>query len=369
MLRTSAPLTSALAITNMPANSIREHLTTEERCLPLESTMDPGFVHKRKIATILGPQGMGLIDELTTQLPDLPGWQREVRIDHIYSEVFLKFCEIQKIKSLTDIVHDRNGHLFCSTERFAPCESIYEVSRAYSIWVPPEETDLTVRLEYSTAHIASDTLRSRLHQGARLAIVAEFREAYGTTLVFEPILMGFPWVRTEDPAWKDKVMWWGGDFFEHFVEDFDEFRAVRDTPKPDDISTMQAVSEHRFKEALCKILGEPVPKDWGGETSDLFTSHIHLNGKRCAAAFLLKGPARFAPMGLNHLGKNNDQIVRLSHEPADVLVVQHCHQILAPVKETMRALAGPPLSGPQAQSATASLMGGIHYGYLRLMVF
>jgi len=28
------------------------------------------------------------------------------------------------------------------------------------------------------------------------------------------------------------------------------------------------------------------------------------------AAFLLKGPARFAPMGLNHLGKNNDQIVR-----------------------------------------------------------
>jgi len=28
------------------------------------------------------------------------------------------------------------------------------------------------------------------------------------------------------------------------------------------------------------------------------------------AAFLLKGPARFVPMGLNHLGKNNDQIVR-----------------------------------------------------------
>ena len=39
-------------------------------------------------------------------------------------------------------------------------------------------------------------------------------------------------------------------------------------------------------------------------------AHLHLKGSRMTAAFLLKGPARFVPMGLNHLGKNNDQIVR-----------------------------------------------------------
>ncbi|OFX15941.1 MAG: hypothetical protein A2Z18_00045 [Armatimonadetes bacterium RBG_16_58_9] len=47
-------------------------------------------------------------------------------------------------------------------------------------------------------------------------------------------------------------------------------------------------------------------------------------------------------MGLNHLGKNNDQIVRLSHEPADVLFVQHCHDILPAVRETLRAFAVQP---------------------------
>lgn len=42
-------------------------------------------------------------------------------------------------------------------------------------------------------------------------------------------------------------------------------------------------------------------------------------------------------MGLNHLGKNNDQIVRLSQEPANLLIVQHCHDVLPPVRATLRA--------------------------------
>ncbi len=47
-------------------------------------------------------------------------------------------------------------------------------------------------------------------------------------------------------------------------------------------------------------------------------------------------------MGLNHLGKNNDQIVRLSHEPAEVLFVQHSHEIMSPVRETLRAFCVQP---------------------------
>ena len=41
--------------------SIREYLTAEESALPLEATVDPGFVHKRKIQTILGPEGMKVV--------------------------------------------------------------------------------------------------------------------------------------------------------------------------------------------------------------------------------------------------------------------------------------------------------------------
>jgi len=44
-------------------------------------------------------------------------------------------------------------------------------------------------------------------------------------------------------------------------------------------------------------------------------------------------------MGLNHLGKNNDQIVRLAQEPAEILIVQHCHEIKPAVRSTLRAFA------------------------------
>lgn len=47
-------------------------------------------------------------------------------------------------------------------------------------------------------------------------------------------------------------------------------------------------------------------------------------------------------MTLNSLGKNNDQIVRLASSPAEVLVVQHCHDITPPVRDTLRAFAVQP---------------------------
>ena len=59
---------------------------------------------------------------------------------------------------------------------------------------------------------------------------------------------------------------------------------------------------------VAEIIGGNVPKDWGGENSDFYTAHLHLAGQRLSGAFLLKGPARFSPMQLNMLGKNNDQI-------------------------------------------------------------
>lgn len=39
------------------------------------------------------------------------------------------------------------------------------------------------------------------------------------------------------------------------------------------------------------------------------------------------------------LGKKGDQIDRLFSEPADLLVLQHCHEITSPVRGAMRAYA------------------------------
>ena len=285
---------------------------------------------------------MRLIDELISRLPPVQDWEREVRIDHIYKDVLLEFCKIHGIKSLEEALSSNKGHMICSTETVAPCENLYDVERAISQWVSRGECDLRVEFHYSTALIRSDTLRERLHRGTTISIVAELYSATEDLVVFDPILMGFPWLRSNDPEWQKKVMWWSYHFFENFLEDFDEFSRVREFDKPKDFTPMKNVSERGFKRALSEILGDPAHKDWGGETSDYFTSNLHLKGHRVTAAFLLKGPARFSPMTLNQLGKNNDQIVRLAQEPADVLIVQHCNEIFPPVRSTLRAFAVQP---------------------------
>ena len=238
----------------MDTESIRDYLTSEERALPLEPTMDPGFVHRRKIQTVLGPQGMQVVDDLIRRLPLVADWEKEVRIDHVYKDVFLEFCRIHKAKSLPEALLQRQGRLICSTERLQPCPDVYNAARVVSVREPLGLDDPRIEFHYSTKLIASDTLRSRLHDGDDIAVVAELYSATPDLVVFHPILMGFPWLRSNDPAWQDKILWWSRDFFENFVEDFDEFARVSTLDRPVDVSPMQAISERAFKRALAGLL-------------------------------------------------------------------------------------------------------------------
>lgn len=322
---------------------IREHLTPEQRATDLDLVIDPGFVNHRKIQTIIGKTGMDYIDINFRKLPDLPEWQKKVRLDHIYSEAVLIFCKTMGIDTLQHNLATNKGTLFCSTEKLGPCPDVYEKTRVVSKWVSPENIDIKVEFQYSTTHIHSDTARSRLHDGNHIfAIIAELLKFDGTHAVFDPLIMGAPWLREKDEAPNFDIMWYGYDFFEDFVEDFDEFSRVKDIPVPKDVEPMRNVSENSFKQCLAEILGGTVQNDWGGETSDFYTAHIHLNEKPKTAAFLLKGPARFVPMTLNHLGRNNDQIVRLAKEPAQILFVQHSHDVTPPVRDTLRSFAVQP---------------------------
>jgi hypothetical protein len=322
---------------------IREHLTPEQRATDLDLMIDPGFVNHRKIQTIIGKPGMEFIDLNIKNLPDLPEWQKNVRVDHIYSEAVLNFCRTLGTQTLQQNLSAPKGRLICSVERLGPCPNVYDEARVISEWIRPENIDITVQLHYSTAHIRSDTTRSRLHDGNRLfAIVAELVQFDGRLAVLDPLVMGAPWLREKGETPTFDIMWYGYDFFENFVEDFDEFSKIKNIPVPSDVEPMRRVSENAFKQCLGEILGEAVQNDWGGETSDFYAAHIHMKGRPQTAAFLLKGPARFSPMSLNHLGKNNDQIVRLAKEPAQVLCVQHCHDVTPPVRETLRAFAVQP---------------------------
>jgi hypothetical protein len=127
------------------------------------------------------------------------------------------------------------------------------------------------------------------------------------------------------------------------IEEIDSFVNVRDEkirPLKSDLETLRSIPEKAVKQAFAEIIGEPnIPKDWGGERSDLNSDRVVLDGKRMASAFMFKGPAQFAPLTPAGLGKNGDQIDRLFTEPADLIFLQHCHEITPAVRGQMRAYA------------------------------
>lgn len=321
---------------------LRKRLTSEQRTAQARLAIDPGFVNYRLIEHVLGARAMSAIDAQISDLPaDLPDWLRLTRVGHVYTRTLVWFCEINGVPSLGAMLSERRGSLFCSTERLAPTPGVYDADRVCTQVIKPEIRDLRAELHYTTKWIRSDTVRSRLHDGAELSVVGLRRSIGDGVVVCEPLVIGSPWlVNIDDEVRFEHAEWWGHSYGEVFVEDIEEFAEVRNVEAEQDFSIMQRVSESAFKQCLAEILRETAPKDWAGEQSDLYSSHINLGGRRTTAAFLLKGPGSgFSPMTFRHLGTNGDQLYRLSQEPAGLLVVQHCHDITSAIRETLRRFA------------------------------
>ena len=107
-----------------------------------------------------------------------------------------------------------------------------------------------------------------------------------------------------------------------------------------ELKAVLRVPETEVKHAIAGLIGEPyVSKDWGGERSDLYTSRVFARGSQMSSAWLFKGPGFPRAMTVAALGKNGDQIDRLFTEPAELLVLQHCHEITPAVVGMMDAYA------------------------------
>jgi hypothetical protein len=86
------------------AKSIRESRTSDQRNARLRLTIDPGFVHPRRLQTLVGEAGMALIEDAIGRLPELPGWQRRVRVDNIYRDCLLSFCRVNGVQMLGSLL-------------------------------------------------------------------------------------------------------------------------------------------------------------------------------------------------------------------------------------------------------------------------
>lgn len=140
---------------------------------------------------------------------------------------------------------------------------------------------------------------------------------------------------------KDLIL--GGDSNLVHVTDIDAFKKCSseyDKPVPS-LNVLRDIPEKTIKHSFAKIMGEVnIPKDWGGEKSDLFVPNLKVQDKYIPAAFLFKGPSKFRVMKITDLGKPGDQIDRLFMEPAELMVLQHCHSVSPPVRNMMKAYAG-----------------------------
>jgi hypothetical protein len=141
-----------------------------------------------------------------------------------------------------------------------------------------------------------------------------------------------------EPEWAPHPRWQRVD-----IGEVEQFASVDFEAAPHALDVMRTVPEAQTKDALARLIGEPtVPKDWGGEQHDLWTTRLRVDGRAHSAAFVLKGPAggsMWRPMTIAMLGKNGDQLQRVAASSAEVLVLQHCHEIRPEVVSMLESLA------------------------------
>ena len=203
-------------------------------------------------------------------------------------------------------------------------------------WMP----GCKLAFSFSHEHLTSTSAWAHLSGQRRLLVLGLITSITDKQVEAIPYLIAHP--VSGNTSWDDYGQYWGS-YLEISVDSIDSFSRVCDVrPRlsEPDLQCLRAVPETEIKAAFASIVNEPfVPKDWSGERSDMLSDRVRFRGQRIATAFLFKGPAQFRPMTLSELGKNGDQIDRLFTEPADLFVLQHCHQVTPPVRGTMRAYA------------------------------
>lgn len=232
-----------------------------------------------------------------------------------------------------------------------------------SVTLNGEELEIVGKL--SNEHLYSDTSATILSGKRRMLLCARF-ERRENCIEAHPIIIG-DLVDADDSMFGQSLK----SLVRVYPEQIDAFAAIRDQDRANAaaIRALKEMSEEKVKNAIAAIIGEPfIPKDWGGEKSDLQTNQLSVGGKPCSAAFIFKGPAVRGELHPGKMGKNGDQLVRAFDEPVEVVIVQHCDKIANSVVRLAEALAYDPrqprryciLDGAD----TARLL--MAYGYLRV---
>lgn len=193
-----------------------------------------------------------------------------------------------------------------------------------------------LRVQFSKNGLLNSTAYSRMSGSTTLFTFAYIAE------ITEETIRAIPYVIGDLVRHASSLQLPFAPGLELLPQDIEQFANMGHSwaPSIQEFSRLKDFPEQVVKELLCKLLAEAtVPRDWGGEESDLFSANLKIRGQRRTGAFLLKGPAAFRAMKMADCGKNGDQIYRLFNIPADVYILQHCHHITPAVRKTVEAFA------------------------------
>lgn len=312
-----------------------------------ETGLDSWFLHEKLILGLLNQHQIAVLRyQLQLPGPD-PALARAYRID-LFERAVSAFLARAPVPSLAvSHLHRelRAGQLawldqpltFRGTATALAAVERGETGRA--TFSGPLATDDSVRVhgEYNAERLTGSTSIGQLTGRQRQFLLGYVHSMTADEIGLRPIVIARRWARPDPAAlkaWDDTAHVWPSAV--------DQFGGVnfRLRLAKTDLDVLKLIPEKKIKQAFAEIISESeVPNDWGGEQFDLWSTVIAVEGQRLRTAIAFKGPARFRPMTIASLGKNGDQIDRLAQTAADLMVVQHCHTITAPVVNMLKAYA------------------------------
>jgi hypothetical protein len=198
-------------------------------------------------------------------------------------------------------------------------------------------TKVQVTGTFNSARTASSSSAGNLTGSRRAYLIGAVTDLHAERIELRPVFIGVRSFVNDDPT--DVGLAPGLRIYPSEISQFSGIDFAGPATEAE-LAAIRQVPEETVKNAFAKLTGESyVPKDWGGERSDLYTSRVIARGRQVSAAWLFKGRGHPYPMTVKALGKPGDQIGRLFSEPAELLVLQHCHQITTAVVGMMDAFA------------------------------
>jgi len=307
--------------------------------------LESWFLHEETVARLVGVDAALAIENRVGQLPPHP--QQNMRRFLLETDLARALIAL-KVPSLADLyIHSslEVGKLVWIEQAFyfkrAPKNENDGSARAQFHGKFNVDNSITVSGDFNPTRLVSQTAKSELSGHSRQFIVGYIKDLLPERVVLRPLFIGRRFTPGPLPGGE-----WFSDQARVRLGDIDQFSDIDITTRVDtsDLKQLKSVPEDQVKKWLAEIIGEPVlPNDWGGEQFDLWSTMLTVNGHRVRSAWLLKGPAKFHPMHIGDLGKNGDQIDRLFATAADLVVVQHCHSIKAPVENMLKIYATNPI--------------------------